>query len=177
MKICTKCGKEKPETEFYKDSSRKDGLFLWCKTCKKEYDVEYDNAHKERASKLHSEWNKANREHVNECHEEWLKAHPGYMQRMGRKYTLRRHDIDALQYDTLLVSQGGKCAICGRDKARGKGTWHIDHDHQTGQVRGLLCTSCNTGIGQLQDNPFLIRKAVEYLEATAQEHSLLAVGD
>lgn len=61
-------------------------------------------------------------------------------------------------YDTLLARQGGVCAICGgidRDRKLA-----VDHDHQTGLVRGLLCLRCNTGVGLLRDKPW---QAIPYL--------------
>ena len=68
-------------------------------------------------------------------------------------------------YERLFREQGGVCAICGGPPGNAKSPhFHVDHDHETGQVRGLLCHSCNTGIGSLKDNPDLLRKAVEYIE-------------
>mgnify|MGYP000933626974 CR=1 FL=1 len=59
----------------------------------------------------------------------------------------------------------GACDICGTDSPGGRyGRWHIDHDHETGKVRGLLCSPCNTSLGLLGDDPARIRRAAEYLE-------------
>ena len=70
--------------------------------------------------------------------------------------------------DALIASQGGVCAICATLAPQG-GVLHIDHSHTTGEVRGALCVACNTGIGQLKDDPGLLRKAAEYLERTLTE--------
>jgi hypothetical protein len=67
-----------------------------------------------------------------------------------------------------MVAQGGGCAICGRTPDDAPGRWsrlNIDHDHKTGKVRGVLCHGCNSGIGHLQDDPALLRRAAEYVEA------------
>jgi hypothetical protein len=64
-------------------------------------------------------------------------------------------------FDSLVLAQGGCCAICGR-KAVGK--FNIDHDHNTGEVRGLLCGPCNRGIGLLGDSVDVLKRAAEYLE-------------
>lgn len=72
------------------------------------------------------------------------------------------------QFDELLASQGGACAICGKpaDLTPGVRTdqWNIDHCHETGAVRGILCSPCNIGIGQLGDDPARLRAALRYLE-------------
>jgi hypothetical protein len=62
----------------------------------------------------------------------------------------------ALAY--LSEQQNGLCAICGLPEE------HVDHDHVTGQVRGLLCAGCNKGLGFFRDSPQLLRQAAEYLE-------------
>lgn len=73
----------------------------------------------------------------------------------------------------MLAEQAGRCAICRTDEPGGSGTWHIDHDHSCcpgrkascGRcIRGLLCTRCNIGLGNLQDNPETIRAAADYVE-------------
>lgn len=67
------------------------------------------------------------------------------------------------QYDELLASQEGRCAICRTETPGGKGGWHVDHDHATGKVRGLLCDNCNNGLGRFADDPIRIQRAIDYL--------------
>ena len=69
--------------------------------------------------------------------------------------------IDHETFALLLTKQDGRCAICG---VRPKRKLHIDHCHSTGRFRGLLCSSCNTGIGLLRDSPAILRSAINYLE-------------
>ncbi len=57
--------------------------------------------------------------------------------------------------------QGGGCAICG--KRPGKVSLHVDHDHETGEVRGLLCVGCNNALGQFRDDLELLARASDYL--------------
>jgi hypothetical protein len=71
-------------------------------------------------------------------------------------YGLSREDVAR-----LLDDQGGICAICPEDISD---SFHVDHSHVSGEVRGLLCSNCNTGIGLLKDDPAVLRSAVEYLE-------------
>ncbi|MEV0399508.1 endonuclease VII domain-containing protein [Actinoallomurus sp. NPDC050550] len=60
--------------------------------------------------------------------------------------------------ELLVERQGGLCPICQVAAAE-----HVDHDHFTGDVRGILCAGCNTGMGQLRDDPWVVRRAIEYL--------------
>jgi hypothetical protein len=75
---------------------------------------------------------------------------------------VRLYGLEAGQYDELLAAQNGVCAICHEIRANGRGL-HIDHDHVTGAVRGLLCTTCNTGLGAFKDRVDLLEEAVRYL--------------
>lgn len=68
-------------------------------------------------------------------------------------------------YDLMLANQGGRCAICeSGDSGRKGARFAIDHNHETGVIRGLLCRACNTGLGLLNDDPERIRNAAKYLE-------------
>lgn len=86
----------------------------------------------------------------------WRERSPGYM----RQY---HYGISPEDFDALLASQEGRCPICGSDVHRAKG-WHLDHDHVTGKVRGILCGPCNNGLGNFNDDPARLRAAAEYLE-------------
>jgi hypothetical protein len=79
-----------------------------------------------------------------------------------REWYLRRtYDISLEDYESLFAAQRGRCAIC---RGEVDGYLHVDHDHATGQVRGLLCNKCNMAIGLLQDDPAITRNATEYLD-------------
>lgn len=73
------------------------------------------------------------------------------------------------QYEALLQKQVGRCAICSRDFDQM--TPHVDHDHVTGAVRGLLCAPCNSALGNFQDDPVILRTAIAYLERPDTEVS------
>ncbi len=87
----------------------------------------------------------------------------------ARRWTKLKHKygITVDQYDQLLAEQGGGCAICGvaGPEAARWGVLVVDHDHETGKVRGLLCSNCNCAIGLLGDSPELLTKAAGYLSA------------
>lgn len=75
----------------------------------------------------------------------------------------RRFGITDAEYRRLLDFQGGRCAICKSPSAKYTTRFHIDHDHTTGRMRGLLCSDCNTGIGLFQDSTTLLSSAIAYL--------------
>lgn len=64
-------------------------------------------------------------------------------------------------YEQMLENQGGGCAICA--KPPGERRLHVDHNHKTGAVRGLLCGHCNRGIGEPKENEFIMHNAIAYL--------------
>lgn len=69
------------------------------------------------------------------------------------------------RYEALLAAQDGRCAICRTDDWPGKDHRpHVDHCHETGRVRGLLCDFCNRGLGLFGDDPARLRAAADYLE-------------
>ena len=79
----------------------------------------------------------------------------------SRHYHLkRRYGIGADDFDELVAQQGGVCAICGRADPE-----HVDHDHDTGAVRGILCFNCNGGLGQFRDSIDALLAAAAYLDA------------
>jgi hypothetical protein len=66
-------------------------------------------------------------------------------------------------YLKMLEAQNGRCAICGTDTPGGRGAFHVDHCHDSGNIRGLLCHHCNTGLGHFKDQESLLLKAALYL--------------
>lgn len=80
-------------------------------------------------------------------------------ERQGQHFKAR-YGITVEDYDVLLAEQGGKCAVCGEVPSH---RLHVDHDHETGRVRGLLCTWCNKGLGSFRDDPDKLLSAAAYL--------------
>lgn len=86
-------------------------------------------------------------------------------QRQARAHSLRPYGIGIADYEAMLERQGGRCAICRADEpGHGHVVFAVDHDHETGGNRGLLCRNCNTAIGLLRDDPEVIRGAATYIE-------------
>lgn len=80
------------------------------------------------------------------------------------KRLVNRYGININEYNEMLSSQEGKCLLCERHRSEFKKALAVDHDHNTGKVRGLLCDHCNKGIGCLQDNVTILQKAISYLQ-------------
>lgn len=95
----------------------------------------------------------------------WALEHPDTFARQRRNSHLKkRFGLTLDEFESMLISQGAACAICGTGTSDGGKSFHVDHDHKTGKVRGLLCGRCNRAIGQFADNPSLCRAAAAYLE-------------
>jgi len=152
-KTCCNCGREKPLSKFHKDASRPDRHTTQCKKCRNAHAQQYRarNPDKVRA---------AGRKYARENYEA-LKA-AGLNGVLQRKY-----GITLAGYDAMLKAQGNRCAICDTTPEENGRRFDVDHDHETGDVRGLLCQACNRGIGQLADSAILLRRAADYLEETS----------
>lgn len=137
MKTCVKCGFPKEETEFRPNRRS-------CRSCGEEYQKNYRAAHPEKL----------------------INYRKGSVL-LRRDAVLRyRYGITALHYDLMLVSQGGHCAICPATEPGGYGKFfHVDHDHVTGEVRGLLCHACNLMLGYAKDDEARLEAGVSYLRA------------
>ncbi len=73
----------------------------------------------------------------------------------------RKYGITLEQRDTIFAEQGSVCAACGSSETNGLG-WHLDHDHETGRVRAVLCQGCNLAFGLLGENPARIKALMFY---------------
>ena len=81
-----------------------------------------------------------------------------------RERWLKRYGLTVEGYDLLSEQQEGRCAICGTDTPNGR-NWHVDHDHKTNKVRGLLCHNCNILLGNAHDDPAILQAAIDYLSS------------
>jgi len=90
---------------------------------------------------------------------------PGVARRANSWWFESQYGITIDERDRLGEKQGGKCAICGCVPPKVAYHWlHVDHDHKTGKVRGLLCTACNKALGLLKDSAEICHLAGRYLE-------------
>lgn len=107
-------------------------------------------------------WRDANRERSNAYTDAWRARNPRRLSMLKRKW---RYGLSEDAFTELLEAQDFRCAICARpfDPEGGIHTIHVDHDHSTNEVRGLLCGDCNRGIGLFMDSPEHLLAAVDYL--------------
>ena len=97
--------------------------------------------------------------------DQFLKYGKEYRTKNSRRTRLKHfYNMTVVEYDELYNAQGGKCAICGIHQSELKQSLCVDHNHITGEIRGLLCSNCNAGIGMLQDNSDIIEKALQYMK-------------
>lgn len=137
-KLCKDCGKIKPTKEFYPSKNTKNGYRAYCKICTKGRNINY---------------RKNNVEHN---------------KNVKRDRHLRiKYNISLKEYNQMYKAQNYKCAICNKPQPS-KRRLAVDHDHDTGEVRGLLCVWCNRSLGQFGDNMEGINKVLKYLEKSKQ---------
>ncbi|CAL9628810.1 hypothetical protein SUDANB105_06029 [Streptomyces sp. enrichment culture] len=188
-KRCTGCGRCLQPTAFARDRNRSDGLQVRCRECVAQYSAAHYRRRREAMGKPvrtkvdvppghklcrscgevkpHSEW------HRNASASDGLPTRCKTCRAVqGRQDHLKRqYGITEAERDALIDSQGGICCICLSAPAA-----HVDHCHETGRVRGVLCFSCNAALGQFKDRPDAIRRAAAYVEGIAWKPTLVAPG-
>lgn len=131
--------------------------------------------YKERLSAYYKRYQKANAAQINAYNRQWYAKHIESERASGIAWyhanesviRCRRYGITIDAYREMLSRQNGACAICL--SLPGRSRLHIDHNHDTGRVRGLLCSRCNAGVGMFKDNHELMLAAVEYVQLQPKE--------
>jgi len=151
----------------------------------REYFRAYDRARSADRAESKKAWREANRDRVNETYRQYVAAHPELKKKKSEKakgwlqdnperaqehsrwsHLASKYGISRADYAELLSRQDGKCAICGTDKPSGHyKRFHVDHEHESHKVRGLLCHSCNIGLGHFRDLPERLEAAARYLRS------------
>ena len=123
---------------------------------------------RETVIKKSKEWYLKNRKRALLTRKLWKRNNPNkvkslkYKQQAKNRQLQRRHGITLEYFNNLLKIQNNECAICGNKFRNNKDTC-VDHDHNTGKIRQLLCFNCNIGIGKFRDSIVLVEKALSYL--------------
>ncbi|MFD6286887.1 endonuclease VII domain-containing protein [Streptomyces sp. NPDC060205] len=188
-KRCSGCERVLPLAAFARDRNRLDGLQVRCKECVAEYSAAHYRRRREAEGKVVREKVDVPAGHklCRTCgeikpHGEWHRnasASDGLSTRckacrvvQGRQGHLKRHyGMTEAERDEMVASQKGLCVICLKAPAV-----HVDHCHETGRVRGVLCFNCNSAIGKLGDDPDAVRRAAAYLEGSSWKPTLVAPG-
>ena len=166
MKTCTRCGTEKTVKEFHKDPSKNDGLCSQCAECKKELSRIWKTNNLEKCRlnnrKARKKYKQNNREKFNAYNRDYMQRNKEKREssRIQRTYGLSPDD-----FNKRLLDQDGVCAICQQECTR-FGRLSVDHDHKTGEVRGLLCNNCNKGLGIFKDEIKRFERAIKYLDGS-----------
>lgn len=135
------------------------------------YDKTYVKANKEKRLATTRAWKQAhpesgkdyyenNKEHVNAKSKLWYEANKDRVKHLNLQ---RDFGITLDDYNKLLNKQNECCCICHKHQSEFKIKLAVDHNHETGEVRGLLCTNCNNGLGRFKDNKDLLSEAIKYL--------------
>lgn len=157
-KRCAACKEDRPfPLDYYAKRSaqptRRDRYDSICKTCRNKRASAYqkNNQHKVLA------WRAARKDR-------------GVTLRYRKDCSYKKFNASATAYDLQFLAQHGKCAICLRSPGEGERRFAFDHDHDNGVVRGVLCSTCNSGLGLFYDNPELLLGALQYLAYWRQQH-------
>lgn len=129
----------------------------------------YREKNLEKSREYIREWHRSRpKEITNALPREWARKNPERRKEINRNCRLKKqYGITIEDYNAMLDSQGGGCAICSaRPETIHHGTLCVDHDHETGAVRGILCDRCNRAIGLLKDDPARVAAMLQYLTKT-----------
>jgi hypothetical protein len=162
-KRCSKCGEVKPLSEFHAGQGR-GGVRADCKVCFRERRrVKYasDPEMRAKAQERTRRWIEENQDRYRAYKKAYLKT-DAYRNALRKTNLKTKYGITPRDYERMLEAQGGGCATCGRPP-RDDISLHVDHDHRTGTVRGLLCFPCNNALGLLKEDPGRLLALVAYL--------------
>lgn len=152
------CKERNPQLveNFYKRRDAACGLYSRCKSCCKKSDVKRKEAilAKQRA------YNVGNRQKIKNIN------------------LVKNYGITIDEYKKMLAAQNHKCAICEVDEVySGKKGLFVDHDHESSEVRGLLCSKCNFLIGHAQEDVLILHKAIKYLKYFKKDNNIVVLKD
>ena len=163
-KVCKVCGVRKELDEFYRAAGCVDGRRGECRQCFQAKAKARRDASPQRTEQARARtrrWMADNPERYAE-NKRRFKESGGYARALRKAHLKAKYGITPEDYDRMLEQQGGGCCLCGAPPPEG-GSLHVDHDHDTGRVRSLLCFRCNAGLGQLRHDPALLKRAAEYV--------------
>ncbi len=151
---CSRCGVEKPLSEFHSCTNLVSGVNPACKVCENERRRKWRNEHADQIKTRQPHYRRT-----------YKSRHPERQRASERRQSLKKKfGISIEQYDKMLELQAFGCAICRAVSDKSGRRLAVDHDHKTGRLRGLLCTNCNTAVGLLDESPHIFELALEYVK-------------
>jgi hypothetical protein len=165
MKRCKSCGLEKPLNDFYRSAGMRDGHRNDCKACNLEEKRQRYLADPATAKARVKRWQQENPERLN-AYRRARRLEPEVKRRERAGHLKRKYGISIEQYEVMLDAQEGTCAICKR--LPGDISLHVDHDHSSGAIRGLLCFPCNNALADFREDRQLLSEAADYLDRHTQ---------
>jgi len=130
----------------------------------KEYNHNYYVKNKDHLRELNQKWRQENAERDAIMHRNNYDRDPSVAKQRAFHHRLKKsYRMEPEEYEAMVKLQNGACAICGRTEEKRR--LSVDHCHQTGKVRGLLCNTCNAGLGNFRDAIAHLQAAIRYLES------------
>jgi hypothetical protein len=162
LKRCSKCKQEKSFSSFNKKKGGKFGLYCHCRECVKE--IKSSKEYKEKVNKLSREKPSNSVRKIREARrsKDYRSTKKGAEATL--RYNIKKYGITVEKYNELFTAQNGNCYLCGRNQSEFKFRLAVDHCHKTSKVRALLCSGCNTGLGNFKENIEVMKKAIQYIE-------------
>lgn len=163
MKKCSKCSIEKDFSEFKKHKLHYDGFYSQCKMCVRIKRSSEDYKKRESISK------KLRYQRLEVQEDSRRRSAEFRATERGKLYVLndslqRTYGITLEKYNELFHAQKGCCAICERHQSLFSKRLCVDHDHETNQIRALLCHHCNTALGGFSEDVNLMLKAIDFVK-------------
>jgi hypothetical protein len=167
MKRCKQCGQLKPLADFYAEKSGREGKRPECKACTAARRKAWYQHNRKREIARVRVWQQANPDRLKASRD----RNRGRRNKKMREIHLRnKFGLTTEEYNRTLEQQGGACALCESAPTPGI-SLHVDHDHGTGEIRGLLCMRCNNALGLFREDPDLLKRAARYVTADANHRS------
>lgn len=166
-RVCPGCNQGLPAIAFNLARKRIDGLTVYCRGCSSTRASHYyDERGEELRAKRRLDYQASPQVRGRAA----ARSNARYraMPHVWRERSWRSWGIKGMtwaRYEQMIEAQNGLCAICGATEAENGRALAVDHDHSTGEPRGLLCFNCNIALGKFQDNPKILRRALDYLGA------------
>lgn len=162
-KYCPKCSQHLPLEMFGKNKAHTNGIRNYCKSCHRLGCAQWSAKNRDKVLEHRRQYYQKNQQRVKERLQKQKHENPEVFKLWMHRGKLKKYGLTEHSYESLKKAQNGVCAICGKaDKIK---MLAVDHDHKSGQVRGLLCSKCNIGLGCFKDNIKLLVGAVDYLNS------------